>query len=99
VIQPPFIVFHSTTCVGLFTAAGIVAAALEAGECSILLTTYDQLRLNRDLLLPVRWGVAVLDEGHKIRNPDAEVSCPSVHCIALLVELSVWLCLLDMCGS
>jgi DNA excision repair protein ERCC-6 len=35
--------------------------------------TYEQLRLNRELLLPVRWGVAVLDEGHKIRNPDAEV--------------------------
>lgn len=51
-----------------------MAAALEAADCSILLTTYDQLRLNRELLLPVRWGVAVLDEGHKIRNPDAEVS-------------------------
>jgi DNA excision repair protein ERCC-6 len=55
--------------------AGILAAALEAGDCSILLTTYEQLRLNRELLLPVRWGVAVLDEGHKIRNPDAEVCC------------------------
>ncbi|WIA38389.1 hypothetical protein OEZ86_001717 [Tetradesmus obliquus] len=57
--------------------AGIVAAALEAADCSILLTTYDQLRLNRELLLPVRWGVAVLDEGHKIRNPDAEVTLAS----------------------
>lgn len=47
------------------------AAAHPAG---LLLTTYDQLRIHRDALLPVRWGVAVLDEGHKIRNPDAEVT-------------------------
>lgn len=53
--------------------AGILHAALAAADCSLILTTYDQLRLNRELLLPVRWGVAVLDEGHKIRNPDAEV--------------------------
>ncbi len=37
-------------------------------------TTTPQLRLGRDALLPVRWGVVVLDEGHKIRNPDAEVT-------------------------
>lgn len=60
--------------------AGILAAALEAGDCSVLLTTYEQLRLNRELLLPVRWGVAVLDEGHKIRNPDAEVT--SLHSVS-----------------
>lgn len=40
----------------------------------LLITTYDQLRLHRRLLLGVRWGVAVLDEGHKIRNPDAEIT-------------------------
>ena len=41
-------------------------------ESGILLTSYDQLRLQRNLLLGVSWGYAVLDEGHKIRNPDAE---------------------------
>ena len=41
-------------------------------ESGILLTSYDQLRLQRDLLLGVSWGYAILDEGHKIRNPDAE---------------------------
>ncbi|KIY91715.1 DNA excision repair protein ERCC-6 [Monoraphidium neglectum] len=25
-------------------------------------------------MLPPRWGVAVLDEGHKIRNPDADIT-------------------------
>lgn len=42
-------------------------------EAGILLTSYDQLRLQRSVLLPVNWGYAILDEGHKIRNPDAEV--------------------------
>ncbi len=41
-------------------------------ESGILLTSYDQLRLQRQLLLGVSWGYAILDEGHKIRNPDAE---------------------------
>ena len=40
----------------------------------VLLTTYEHLRQMRDELLPVRWGYAVLDEGHKIRNPDADVT-------------------------
>lgn len=39
-----------------------------------MLTTYEGLRRGRELLLPVRWGAAVLDEGHKIRNPDADVT-------------------------
>lgn len=53
--------------------AGLLDAALSHDDCSLVLTTYEALRLQRELLLPVRWGVAVLDEGHKIRNPDAEV--------------------------
>ena len=40
----------------------------------VLLTTYEHLRVMRDHLLPVRWGYAILDEGHKIRNPDADVT-------------------------
>ncbi|KAL3138902.1 hypothetical protein ABBQ32_005724 [Trebouxia sp. C0010 RCD-2024] len=43
-------------------------------SAGILVTSYDQLRLQRDLLLNVAWGYAILDEGHKIRNPDAEVT-------------------------
>lgn len=59
---------------------GLLDAALSHADCSLVLTTYEQLRLQRDLLLPVRWGVAVLDEGHKIRNPDAEVRARAWHC-------------------
>lgn len=54
----------------------------------ILLTTYEQLRLFRQRLLSVPWGYVVLDEGHKIRNPDAEVTIlckqmPTVHRIVM----------------
>lgn len=40
----------------------------------VLITTYVGLRLHRDMLLNVDWGYAVLDEGHKIRNPDSDIS-------------------------
>ncbi|AGO12295.1 AaceriAEL065Cp [[Ashbya] aceris (nom. inval.)] len=40
----------------------------------ILITTYVGLQIHSDLLLQVKWGYAVLDEGHKIRNPDAGIS-------------------------
>lgn len=40
----------------------------------ILITSFEQLRLQRNLLMGIRWGYAILDEGHKIRNPDADVT-------------------------
>jgi len=40
----------------------------------VLITTYEHMRLFRDRVCAVRWGYAVLDEGHKIRNPDADVT-------------------------
>lgn len=35
---------------------------------------YEGLRFRREALLPIRWGYAILDEGHKIRNPDADIT-------------------------
>lgn len=43
-------------------------------ESGLLLTTYEQLRLHGDKLLDIEWGYAVLDEGHRIRNPNAEIT-------------------------
>nr|KYP74161.1 DNA repair protein rhp26 [Cajanus cajan] len=43
-------------------------------ESGLLITTYEQLRVLGDQLLDIEWGYAVLDEGHKIRNPNAEVT-------------------------
>ncbi|CAI5977638.1 unnamed protein product [Closterium sp. NIES-64] len=41
---------------------------------SLVITTYEQVRLRRELFLAVDWGYAILDEGHRIRNPDADTT-------------------------
>ncbi|XP_031372602.1 protein CHROMATIN REMODELING 8 [Punica granatum] len=43
-------------------------------ESGLLITTYEQLRLLGDKLLDIEWGYTVLDEGHRIRNPNAEIT-------------------------
>ena len=53
---------------------GEVVNDIVSSNSGILLTTYDQLRLQRAVLTEVEWGYCILDEGHKIRNPDAEVT-------------------------
>ncbi|KAF2085047.1 hypothetical protein K490DRAFT_47837 [Saccharata proteae CBS 121410] len=40
----------------------------------ILVTTYAGLQTYRRLLIPTEWEYAVLDEGHKIRNPNAGIT-------------------------
>ncbi|KAJ1826043.1 DNA repair protein rhp26, partial [Coemansia sp. RSA 2599] len=40
----------------------------------IVIVTYSGLQIYRDILLSRQWGYAVLDEGHMIRNPDAEAT-------------------------
>eukprot|EP00891_Asterochloris_glomerata_P001490 jgi/Astpho2/1490/fgenesh1_pm.00026_%23_10_t len=51
-----------------------LVASIAKSPAGVLVTSYEQLRLQRDELLHVPWGYAILDEGHKIRNPDAEVT-------------------------
>lgn len=43
-------------------------------DSGLLLTTYEQLRIHGDKLLDIEWGYTILDEGHRIRNPNAEVT-------------------------
>ena len=40
----------------------------------VIITTYACIRIYGDLLLRHQWDYIVLDEGHKIRNPDAEIT-------------------------
>ncbi|KAK3256126.1 hypothetical protein CYMTET_34722 [Cymbomonas tetramitiformis] len=57
--------------------SGALRASLDnvlASSAGIAITTYEGFRTRQDMLLPVRWGYAILDEGHKIRNPDADVT-------------------------
>lgn len=40
----------------------------------VLVTTYAGLQTYGDVLIPVEWDYAVLDEGHKIRNPNTYIT-------------------------
>lgn len=53
-------------------ARRIVKNVVQNGH--VLVTTYTGLQTYADELLPVEWEYAVLDEGHKIRNPNAEIT-------------------------
>lgn len=56
-------------------------------DSGLLLTTYEQLRLLREKLLDIDWGYAILDEGHRIRNPNAEITlvCKQLHTVHRII--------------
>ncbi|WVZ71859.1 hypothetical protein U9M48_020391 [Paspalum notatum var. saurae] len=51
----------------------LISQVINSGS-GLLLTTYEQLRILGEKLLDIEWGYAVLDEGHRIRNPNAEIT-------------------------
>ncbi|KAK5070048.1 DNA repair protein rhp26 [Lithohypha guttulata] len=53
-------------------ARKIIQPVLERG--GVLVTTYSGLQSYAPLLIPVDWSYAVLDEGHKIRNPNTAIT-------------------------
>ncbi|KAI5950222.1 rhp26 [Candida theae] len=53
-------------------AQQIVDTVVSKGH--VLITTYVGLRIYSKYILPQEWGYCVLDEGHKIRNPDSDIS-------------------------
>ncbi|KAI9820251.1 MAG: hypothetical protein M1827_005873 [Pycnora praestabilis] len=57
---------------GQKAARAIVTRVVEEG--GVLVTTYSGLQTYAELLIPVDWGYAVLDEGHKIRNPNTAIT-------------------------
>ena len=54
------------------SARRIVDRVVQEGH--ILVTTYSGLQSYAELLIPVDWEYAVLDEGHKIRNPNTAIT-------------------------
>jgi DNA excision repair protein ERCC-6 len=46
-------------------------------EGHVLVTTYSGLQTYAEFLIPTQWECAVLDEGHKIRNPNTAIT---IHC-------------------
>jgi DNA excision repair protein ERCC-6 len=57
---------------GQKAAKKIINRVTDAGH--VLVTTYAGLQSYADLLVGVEWGCAILDEGHKIRNPEASIT-------------------------
>ena len=57
---------------GQKAAKKIIKRVTEEGH--VLVTTYSGLQSYADALVDVEWGCAILDEGHKIRNPDAGIT-------------------------
>lgn len=54
-------------------AKRLVSDIFQTGH--VIVTTYAGIKIYQDLLLSRRkWGYCCLDEGHKIRNPNAEIS-------------------------
>lgn len=60
---------------GQKAAKRILKRVLDDGH--VLVTTYAGLQTYSSLLIPVDWACAILDEGHKIRNPDTAIT---IHC-------------------
>jgi len=57
----------------------------------VLITAYSTALIHQDLLLAKDWHYIVLDEGHKIRNPDAQITlvCKQVR-FAVFPMISVY---------
>lgn len=58
----------------------------EIASChGILITSYSAVRILQDTLQRYDWHYVILDEGHKIRNPNAgiTVACKQVQCVTL----------------
>ncbi|KAL4889869.1 SNF2 family N-terminal domain-containing protein [Aspergillus ambiguus] len=61
-----------TSSSGLKAGRKVVKRVVEEGH--VLVTTYSGLLSYASLLIPVDWGCAILDEGHKIRNPNTAIT-------------------------
>ena len=54
------------------SAKKIVDRVIQEGH--ILVTTYSGLQTYAEFLIPMDWEYAILDEGHKIRNPNTSIT-------------------------
>lgn len=50
----------------------LISAMVQAS--GVLITSYTGVTQHKDDIITKRWHYVILDEGHKIRNPDAQVT-------------------------
>lgn len=63
---------RKTLTKGYSSARRIVDKVVRDGH--VLVTTYSGLQTYAELLIPTDWECAILDEGHKIRNPNTSIT-------------------------
>ena len=71
------VLHHSTGLNDPSVRLGMLRSVRRAGDdgcCAVLVTSYETVRTHAALLLAEPWQYVVLDEGHKIKNPDAEIT-------------------------
>jgi SNF2 family DNA or RNA helicase len=80
-----FFMLHAILC--LLSHTRFVKKALRLKPGVAIVTSYEGLKALQSALLPHPWDVAILDEGQRIRNPDAEVTllCKQIRTAARLV--------------
>ncbi|XP_005098039.1 DNA excision repair protein ERCC-6 [Aplysia californica] len=64
-------ILHSS---GTFTGSESELVRSIAKSHGVLVTSYNTLVIHQELVLRFNWHYVILDEGHKIRNPDAKVT-------------------------
>lgn len=57
---------------GQKSAERVLKNAMNPGN--VIVTTYSGLQTYAPVLIPIEWSYAILDEGHKIRNPNAAIT-------------------------
>lgn len=63
----------------------------EIAEChGILVTSYSYIRIMQESLAHYHWQYLILDEGHKIRNPNAAVTVACKQVSQHLFDLFLW---------
>lgn len=67
------VVFHKASSAMMNkTPSRVVDDIVKTG--GVLILTYEALRQHEEYLLSRKWDYAILDEGHRIRNPDAGIT-------------------------
>ncbi|KAK7506355.1 hypothetical protein BaRGS_00002467, partial [Batillaria attramentaria] len=64
-------ILHSS---GSYTGSEMQLVRSIVKSCGVIVTSYSTLVIQQDIMLPYNWHYIVLDEGHKVRNPDAQIT-------------------------